>query len=483
MDATAGIIIVTALLVGLVAGWLLSSRAAAPLKSECNELRQRCGSAESGSAAAEERAKAVDQLRPMLTSVTGERDEALREVERLRTGAAEREKGLEARIVELGAIGENLIAQFKEVSAQTLEGAQKTFLERADARFNQAGEKHEEKLKSLLQPVNTSLQDYKDQVARIEKARTEAYGNISAQLDRMRTDQEKVASETARLSYALRGNPKTPGDWGQHHFRNLIELAGLSARIDFDAEKSFESVDGRVRPDFVINLPEEGRVVVDIKCSLNSYLNAASEPDPDLRKAHLIAHAKAVNTHAEALARKAYFEDVAGSPEFVIMYIPGDHYFAAAMEADPKLWNRAAERRVIIACPATFVPLAHSLAAIWKSYKLNEDAGEIARIARQLYDRMCTMTEHVRLVGRGLASAVDNYNDFIGSLEGSVLPNARKFKKLGVGSGDREIPELITLDMPVREPKQGRDLLFAPANAAVEAVETPSLREEVKPSP
>jgi DNA recombination protein RmuC len=258
---------------------------------------------------------------------------------------------------------------------------------------------------------------------------------------------ESLSGETSRLVMSLKGNPKTPGDWGQHHFENLIQLAQLTEHVDYEKERSFETEEGRKRPDFVIRLPEGGRLVVDIKCSLDHYLSARGEVDETRRDAFLNAHAGAVRKHAADLAKKSYYEDVAGSPDYVIMYLPGDHYLAAAMEADPELWRRAADRHVIIASPGTFLPLAHSLASMWRSYKLSEDAQKIGRLGKEMHDRLAVAAEHLRIMGSGLGTAVKNYNKFVGSFERNVMSTGRKFRDLAIEPGAKELSEISLVEL------------------------------------
>lgn len=476
MDPIVAIVIAVATLaLGLALGWVFASKQIAPYRAECETLRQRCGDAERAQATAEENARQTELRRVLLEGVVKERDEALQELRELKADA----RNFEVRLAEIVAAKDALSAQFSEVGAKLLSEAHKDFLNRANQRFDQASERNEAQLKAVLAPVGERLKSYEEQVAKVERERTEAYGHLTGLIDTMRTGQEAVASETARLAFSLRGNPKIPGDWGQHHFENLLELTGLTPHVDYEKEKTLYVEGGRIRPDFIINLPQEGKIVVDIKCSLDSFLEASKEEDPNRRKTLLTQHSRAVAMHADALAKKSYFEDVAGSPDYVIMYIPGDHYFAAAMDIDPQLWRRASDKRVIISSPATFVPVAHSLAAMWRNYKLNEDAQEIARRGRELYERLCTMTDKMRLVGGGLQSAIGNYNEFVGSLEGSVLPSARRFKKLGLGIGDKAIPELDEIPDHIREPKRGRDLVFPDTGeVASEAVLTPGINTD-----
>lgn len=450
MDATAGIIIVTALLVGLVVGWLLSSRAAAPLKSECDELRRRCGSAESGSAAAEERAKATDQLRPLLTSVTGERDEALREVERLRTGAAEREKAFEARIAELGAMRDTLVAQFKEVSTQALGDAQKHFLERADARFNQAGEKHEEKLKSLLAPVETTLKRYEEGLTRVEKEREGSYGELKQAVAQLTLGNDVVRRETSRLANVMRSSPKARGRWGEEQLRTILESAGLAENVDFTLQASVNDGERQLRPDCVIHLPGGRCIVIDVKCPLVHFESAFDEEDEEIRSALLRQHASAMGAYANDLGRKAYWRQFDLSPDFVIMFIPGEHFLSAAAERAPELIETAYRQGVIVASTINMLALAKVMAGMWRQQSLAAQAKEVADAGKEVYAALRVLGGHVRLVGENLERASANYNKLVGTLEGGLWRGAKRLEELKVDTGGQIVGEPKLADVAIR---------------------------------
>ena len=378
----------------------------------------------------------VESLRLQLTGVSQERDDARAKAEDLGTKLAAVTAQQEERDRQHADRMSQLDTQFSQLAAAALEKNQNTFLSQAEDRLGNA-----------LKPVRERLQKYEDQVAKVEQERTEAYGNIKGLVEAMQGRLETLTGETSRLVMSLKGNPKIPGDWGQHHFENLIQLAQLTEHVDYEKEKSFYCEEGKKRPDFVIRLPEGGRLVVDIKCSLNHYMSARAEPDADRRDVLLEAHAAAVRKHAGDLAKKSYYEDVAGSPEYVIMYLPGDHYLAAAMEADPELWRRAADKHVIIASPGTFLPLAHSLAAMWRSYQLSADAQKIGRLGKEMHDRLAVAAEHLRVVGSGLGTAVKNYNRFVSSFERNVMSTGRKFRDLAIEPGAKELSEVPIVEL------------------------------------
>lgn len=482
MDSLAALLIPVALLIGLAVGWLLKGKALAPLTAEKADLAgkldiataQRNGAIaelavekervaqgmsqlarlESAQAASEQRIEALQAAASQrIEAIQTEREAALRELAALQSDIHARTQAFEQQIAALKDAKEQLSAQFSEIGGKLLESAQTQFLTRADQRFAQASEKSEAQLKTLLNPVETTLKRYEEGLARVEKDRVGSYAELREAVQQVHLGQGQVREETAKLVNALRAAPKTRGRWGEQQFKNLIETAGLSPFVDFKEEVSVAVEDGRLRPDFVINLPGDQQMVVDVKCSLVAYLNAVDQVDPALRDAHMLDHARAMRTHADALGRKAYWEQFDKAPDFVIMYVPGDNFVTAALEADMELWERAAKNRVIICGPATFLPLARTLAGHWRQAKMQEQAREVADLGKQLYERLATAATHLKRLGSGLTSAVDNYNKFVGSFDRSVLPAGRRFRDLNVETGGKEIEAVEPLELLIRDPQ------------------------------
>ena len=472
MDPVALVIVVAALLAGLAAGWFLGSRTSQELRTQRDAIDASARELETKLALAEQRAEDVELLKFTLNGIREERDAAQQEIAAYRASAAAREQAHDEQMKQVREMRRQVETEFSVLAEKALTEAQGKFLERANERFTEAGKESTANLKLLLQPVEDSLKKHKDLIDKVEAARTESYGTLTGIIDSVKAGQEAVRNEAAKLVMSLRGNPKTPGRWGEKHFQNLIELAGLAPFVDYEKEKHIETVSGRIRPDYVIRLPGGQSLVVDIKCSVDHYISAVDSTVESDRSSFLESHARSVTTHADALAKKSYTEHLDETPEYVIMYIPGDNFFSAALEADPDLWDRSAKKGVIISCPSTFLPLAHSLSNMWRSHQLERDAAEVAKLGKDLYAKMCTMTDNLRLVGKGIMSAMDNYNNFVGSMEGSVLPQARKFKELSIDTANREIAELTPIDRIAREPAPGRDLLFqAPDLGPAEAAE------------
>lgn len=462
MDGLAIALVLVALLVGLAVGWFLGGRGAAEARARHDAREADFKAAITDLAAAEARAGEAGALREELASIREDRDAARLQLAELRT----RSEAFEERLAEFKGARELMAGQFRELATAMLGETQKSFLEQAERRFTHAGEKNEEKLKLLLQPVETTLRRYEEGLQRVEKERNDSYGQLREAVAAVQAGLGETRVETARLVNALRAAPKTRGRWGEQQFRNLIELAGLASHVDFSPEVSVATDDGQLRPDFIIHLPGDQQLIVDVKCVLEAYLQGAEATSAEERAAAMKAHARAVNTHAEALGRKAYWSQFEKAPDFVIMYIPGDNFLSAALEEDMELWERAARNRVIIAGPSAFLPLARTVASMWRQQKLTEDAREIGRIGKEMYERLATAATHLRRVGGGLNSAVENYNKFVSSFEGRVLVSARRFQALNVDTGNASLESVDPVDVIARAP--AADLLAAPAEAVDE---------------
>ena len=437
---------VAALIVGLALGWLASARQSAPVHAECDQLRARCSDAEKAQAAADERSKAAEGLRIALGEVTGERDQALRQLAEMQADA----RHFEARMKELIDAKEALSAQFHEVGTKLLSEAQKQFLERADARFNQASEKSEQQLKALLQPVEATLKRYEDGLKEVEKERVGSYESLREAVKLLHAGHTQVRDETARLVNALRASPKARGRWGEQSLRNVLEQAGLSPYADFQSEVSVDTVDGRLRPDVIVRLPGGRKLIIDAKCSLNAFLDASEEVDEAARTAHLKAHAGSIRNHAQQLGSKNYWEQFGDAADYVILYIPGEHFLTAALEQDDRLWEWSFERRVLLATPTNLVAIARTVASVWRQERLAEEAAEIARLGKELHSRLATMSGHVARMGRNLELATGAYNAFVGSLESQVLTQAKRFEALEVSSGSKEIESMPVIESSPR---------------------------------
>ena len=418
--------IVLGLLVGGVIGWLYASRDSAGAKQTVQSLRL--------------------QLDEVIKERDANRDAATR-LAALEASQAERDKGFEARIQELVEAKEALSAQFAEISNKLLAEAQETFLKRADQRFRQSEENAGQNLKALLQPVHERLERYETTVQKVEAERRDAFGMLSGQIEAMRTGTERVSAEAAKLVNALRNAPKARGRWGEQQLRNVLETCGLSSHCDFATEVSVaDGEGGRLRPDVVVRVPGGQSLVIDAKVSLNEYQDAFGAIDEVDRESHLTAHALAIRAHVNTLGAKAYWSQFENAPDYVVMFIPGEHFLTAALEQDPTLWDYAFDKKVLLATPTNLIAIARTVAAVWRQEKLAKEARQIGELGKELYERLAKAADDLRKVGSGLATAVNNYNSFVASFETRSLVTARKFRELNIEPGRRDIDVLTPVE-------------------------------------
>jgi DNA recombination protein RmuC len=355
-----------------------------------------------------------------------------------------------------------LTQAFAELSHRSLQANSDTFLKLAEQRLETQQEKargelteREKAVEALVKPINEAIKASQEQIAELEKSRREAYGGIKNQLEEMQLNQKSLKQETQNLVNALR-RPEVRGRWGEITLRRLVELAGMVEHCDF-VEQVHSEADGQVfRPDMVVRMPDQRQLVVDVKTPLDAYLAAAEAPDDVQRKLGLERHAKNVRGHIRMLASKAYWNQFDESPEFVILFIPGDQFLSAALAEEPDLIEYALSRQIILATPTSFVALLKAVAYGWRQLSLAENAKEIRILAEELYGRLTTFVTHLNKVGRQLAGSVESYNKAVGSFERSVLPGARKFVELGVHP-KKEMEKLETLEPVPRTLIEGND--------------------------
>jgi DNA recombination protein RmuC len=424
METTAFILL--GLFIGGVIGWLWASRESAGAK------------------------QTVENLRLQLDEVIKERDAsrgAVSELAALKAAQEEREKAFDERLKEVIEAKEALAAQFAEVGGKLLETAQKQFLERADDRFRQSEESAGKNLKALLQPVHERLERYETTVQKVEAERRDAFGLLSGQIEAMRTGTERVSAEAAKLVNALRNAPKARGRWGEQQLRNVLETCGLSEHCDFATEVSVtDGEGGRLRPDVVVRVPGGQSLVIDAKVSLNEYQDAFGAVDEAVRDTHLTAHASAIRAHVNTLGAKAYWSQFDDAPDYVVMFIPGEHFLTAALEQDPTLWDYAFDKKVLLATPTNLIAIARTVAAVWRQERLAKEARQIGELGKELYERLAKAADDLRKVGSGLSTAVNNYNSFVASFETRSLVTARKFRELNIEPGRRDIDVLAPVE-------------------------------------
>jgi DNA recombination protein RmuC len=360
---------------------------------------------------------------------------------------------------------------FKALASDTLKSSNQSFLELAKATLEKFQEtakgdldKRRQAIDELVKPVKESLEKVDSKINEIEKSRVGAYQGLTEQVKNLMDTQRQLQTETANLVKALRA-PQARGRWGEIQLKRVVEMAGMLDHCDFYEQQTATTEDGRLRPDLLVRLPGEKRIVVDSKVPLAAYLEAVEAPDEETRLLKLKDHARQVRNHVSALGRKSYFDQFDPAPEFVVLFLPGEVFFSAALEHDPELIEIGVDQNVIVATPTTLIALLRAVAYGWRQERLAQNAKEISDLGRELHKRLSDLGGHFSNVGGALRKATQAYNKAVGTLESRVLVSARKFKDLGSAAVSDEIKELPPVDATPR-------LLQAPEVAGnVEATE------------
>jgi len=461
--------------VGIVIGAVLASLVARRVKAGALEqavlrfevtraqLAERAGAAERQVDAAHvqlaaESAK-LEEKQALLMGVHG-RSQALE---------AELRKEREATAEKLAVIErsrDELERSFKALSAEALKSNNQAFIELAQQtfeKFQEAAkgdlEKRQQAIDQVVQPVRESLDKFDTKVQELEKSRVGAYEQLSQQVRSLAETQTQLRGETANLVKALR-QPTVRGRWGEMQLRRVVELAGMLEHCDFYQQESAATEDGRLRPDLIVKLPGGKNIVVDAKAPLAAYLEAYEAPDEDTRRARLADHARQLRSHVATLGRKAYWDQFQPTPEFVVLFVPGETFYHAALEQDASLLEFGVEQGVMLAAPTTLIALLKAVAYGWRQDALADNAKQVSALGAQLYARLATMGEHFAGLGRNLERAVKSYNEAVGSLESRVLVSARKFRDLQAVGGDAAIESLAPVDALPRQLRP-EDLLAA----------------------
>ena len=427
------LVLVVALAVVVVRGRLVGGGAGA---DDTNQLRTRAAQLEIQLAERDRQLGEIrgerDSARADLKQVRDEREAALRELAIVKADH-------QARTEELARAREELETQFKGIADDVTKANSEAFLKHAKEQFENQQKlsdadlkKRQQAIDELVKPVRENLEKFEKQVNEIEKDRKGAYDVLRNQVGLLR-------DTTTNLSEALR-SPQMRGQWGEQQLRNILELSGLSERIDFVEQDTIDLAEGRGRPDAVVHIPGGLEVVIDAKTPLSSYLDAHHADDEQRQAEFLNSHAISLMGHAKTLGDRDYASAVEGSPDFVVMFVPADPILDAAMGVKPTLWEDAWQKhRVLIATPGLLLAFLRTVAVAWQQQDLQENAQKIADGAADLYASLKTYAGHVDGVGKGLSRAVEAYNKSIGSLEGRVLPRARKFEGWGVVAGGKQI--------------------------------------------
>ena len=344
---------------------------------------------------------------------------------------------------------------FKALSAEALRSNNQSFLELARTSLEkfQTQAKGELELKKeavdgLVKPIQTSLEQVNAQIGELERSRREAYGSLTSQVKSLALSQEKLQSETANLVKALR-KPQVRGRWGEIQLKRVVELAGMTPYCDFVEQQSLTTEEGRLRPDMIVRLPGGKNVVVDAKAPLQAYLDALEAEEEADRTRHLVSHTRQIKDHVSKLSSKQYWSQFDSAPDFVVMFLPGESFYNAALEQEPQLLEEIFKEGVILATPTSLIALLKAAAYGWNQERIAENAQQISRLGRELYERLAVLTRHFDGLGRGLGTAVESYNKAVGSLESRVLASARRFTELGVGS-DKSLDQARLVDQTTR---------------------------------
>lgn len=405
--------------------------------------------AQSRSAATAERARLLsadlETTRAQLSEISTLKSQIESALSAERASAAEK-------IAALTDAHDRLTNSFKALSADALRSNNQSFLELARETFGKLHQqssdelgKRQQAIDSMVKPLRESLEKVDTKIGEIEKARATAYGQLSEQLKSLGTAQTSLQAEAAKLTTALRSTT-TAGTWGELQLRRVVEMSGMSSYCDFTEQQS----GGGFRPDLIVRLPGGQQVVIDAKAPNDAYREAANASDEAIRAAKLTEHAAKVRSHIDALGAKDYWAQFQPSPEFVVLFLPGDQFLSGALQADPTLIDRAIRKKVLLATPATLIALLKAAAYGWRQESVSKNAEEIASLGRILYDRISGFADHLDKVGRGLEAASKSYNSAVGSFESTLLPGARKFVELGA-KGAKELPEPGSVETTSRD--------------------------------
>jgi DNA recombination protein RmuC len=367
--------------------------------------------------------------------------------------------------------------QFDEVLAQTQAQLANTFnqlsneaLNRNNSSFLRLAEENlkrfqseakadlsgrEKAIEQLIKPINEALQQTSKQIHEIEKDRKESYGSLKTTIDQMTKSQQQLQLETQNLVQALR-RPEVRGQWGEMTLRRLAELSGMVAHCDFFEQTHTATETGSIRPDMIVKLPEQRDIIVDAKTPLDAYLSAIQARDDKERQRELKRHAQVIRSRVRELSRKNYWAEYSNSPEFVVLFIPGEQFLAAALEVDPELLEDSMSQNIILATPTNFIALLRAVSYGWKQLALADNAEKIRELGETLYKRLSTFGGHLSKLGSSLSSTVNHFNSAVGSLERQVIPGARKFTEMGISSKS-EITDLPPIEQQPRQVEQTTD--------------------------
>ena len=468
------------LLVGAAAGaalaWLLlKTKAGAVTAAELATLKERLAGKENE----------LQKLHETQQREVADHKQSRAENARLQAELQGEQRAAQERISSFNKATEELGERFKALSRDALKDNNQSFLQLAHATLEKFQENakgdlefRQKAIDQLVKPLKESLEKVDGKIGEIEKERAGAYSELRQQVKALATSQLQLQAETGNLVKALR-TPHIRGRWGEIQLRRVVEMAGMLQYCDFVEQETVVTEDGRIRPDLIVRLPGNRTIVVDAKVPFDAFYESISTTDEDIRSARLKDHARLVRVHIGALSKKSYWESVQPTPEFVLLFLPGETFYSAALENDPKLIEDGVGQNVIIATPTTLIALLKAVSYGWRQEQMAENAKEVSELGKTLYDRLRVFTNHFANIGKGIERALDSYNQGVGSFEGRVLRTARKFKERGALSGE-DIEILEPIDKAIRSLSLDEgglfpDLVAADEIAAPDAADDDSL--------
>ena len=447
--------LILGLLVGGIIAWFWSrSQTKSALTNQINEIEIKARGAENTiTELRNQLQERIEEIRKLSEHLNSEQTAKVTAETRLE----EAQKNLDEQKRLLDEAAQKLKDTFNALSSEALKSNNQAFLDLARKTMeNYISEakgdlgKRQEAIELMIKPLKETLQKYESQIRELESSRQGAYSGLKVYLDELKITQEKLQKETTTLVSALK-TPQVRGRWGEITLKRVVEVAGMSKYCDFEEQPSVDTEEGRKRPDLIVKLPGERTVIVDAKVPFSAYMEASETVDDEKRKVLLLQHAQAVRTHMRDLSSKAYWNQFNPTPDFVVLFLPGESFFSMALEQDRSLIEDGIASRVILATPTTLIALLRTVAYSWQQQQVAENSKLIWETGVELFNRVCKFAEYIGDIGKGLSTAVKSYNSAIGSWESRVIPGGQRLKELGASAPEKDVPELNQIDTAVRE--------------------------------